>query len=86
MADAFSNRSDSVYAPARSAFVVTPSNTDLVTIPKALYVGTAGHVSLILIDNDVLVTFKNVAAGQILPVRPKRVLPATTAGDIVALA
>ena len=70
----------------RAAAVALSDSAVLADIPKALYIGTAGHLSVILAGDSVAVTFRNVAAGTILPVRAQKVmLTGTTAADIVAL-
>lgn len=73
--------------PARGAAAVTPNDTtDLPTYARALFIGTAGNISVIPVNNDdaAPVTLK-VAAG-VLPVQVRRVrATGTTAADIVAL-
>lgn len=88
MTDAFSRRADSAEAPSAHPFAVVPSNAaPLATIPKALYVGTGGTLVLRTTSGTADVTFKNLANGQILPVRAQFVrATGTTAADIVALA
>jgi hypothetical protein len=78
---------DQASAPAGYARAVTRSDTASITDqpPKALYVGTGGDLVAVFGD-DSTVTFKNVASGALLPIRPKRVnATGTTAADIVAL-
>ena len=72
--------------PAEDAGAVTPSDsTNLTSIARSLYVGTAGNVTLLTVGQNV-VTFSNVQAGSILPVRVIRVnATSTTATNIVAL-
>ena len=72
--------------PAEDAGAVTPSDsTNLTAIARSLYVGTAGNVTLLTVGQNV-VTFSNVQAGSILPVRVIRVnATSTTATNIVAL-
>jgi len=86
--DTFGNFTETVSAPSRRPFAVTPSDSvELTFIPKALYIGTGGTVILRGIDGGEDVTFKNVANGQILDVRAQFVrATGTTAADIVALA
>ena len=88
MSDPFASHADSVAAPARHAFAVTPHATNALNpIPKALFVGTGGDVVLRSIAGTADVTFRNVASGQVLDVRAKYVRAAgTTAADIVGLA
>mgnify|MGYP000423270161 CR=1 FL=1 len=74
-------------APAIGAAAVTPSDSaDLPRIARALYIGVSGNVSVICEDGGAAVTFSNLSAGQILPLRVKRVRStSTTATSIVAL-
>lgn len=86
MADQFSSTADQVSAPATRVLAVVPHDTNaLVDIPKALFVGTGGTVTLRgLSGGDVL--FKNLASGSILPVRAQYVrATGTTAADLLAL-
>lgn len=90
MADNFAAYADDVGSPARRAVAVAPSDTvDLGDIPKALYVGTAGNITMVGVAAPAGATgivWKNVPAGTILPFRPRRVMATgTTAADIVAL-
>lgn len=86
--DHFQLHGDAVASPSRAPFAVVPHDTDaLPTIPKALYVGTAGDLVLRGAGGTADVTFRNVAAGQVLDVRASHVrATGTTAGAIVALA
>ncbi len=76
-------------APADEAAAVTPSDT--VDIPlanvRALYVGTAGDVTVNMKLTGSTILFKAVPAGAWLPIRVTRVLSTGTgASNIVALA
>lgn len=73
--------------PAVEAVVATVGQnfTTSVKVARALYIGAAGDVTLIL-PNDDPVQFKNVIAGTILPVRCKQVSVASASpANIVAL-
>ena len=70
-------------APAADAAAVVPDDTTEQP-GKALYVGTGGDVEL-LTEAGSEVTFLNVPAGFILPVRFRRVLEGTDADDLVRL-
>ena len=75
-------------SPAVKAHAVTPTdNTDLTWGPcRALYIGTAGNVAVVLDNDTVAVTFVGCYAGQILPVMAKYVMATnTTASNIIAL-
>ncbi len=71
--------------PAYHAAAVTPSDTvDLTNATTALYIGTAGTLTVIMVGGE-QVSFGNVVAGY-LPIRVSRVLAAGTgATNIVAL-
>lgn len=78
MADKFVSGSDTVTAPARNVFVITPHATNEVSpLPKAIRADTAGTVTFQAFDSatDVTVT---MAAGEILPVRARYVRAAGT--------
>lgn len=85
MADKFDSNSDTLFAPARKLVAVTPSDTtDLTDLPKALWIGAPGNISLIAADDSAPVTVA-VEVG-VLPIRAKRVRETgTTATGIVAL-
>ena len=87
MADDFADWRSGLDSPAVHAVAVTPSNsTDLSTSARSLYVGTGGDVVLDTVGAETSVTFANVAAGTVLPVRVARVrATGTTASNIVAL-
>lgn len=88
MADRFDHQIDTLSLPARDAFAITPHATsEIDPLPKAIYVGTGGHITLRTAGATADVTFRNVASGQILDVRPRFIRVAgTTAADIVGLA
>ena len=86
MADQFATSADQVSAPATRVVAVAPHDSNaLADIPKALFVGTGGAVTLrATAGGDVV--FKNLASGSILPVRAQYVrATGTTAADILAL-
>lgn len=74
-------------SPAVNATAVTPSDVTVFDPPtKALYIGADGNVAVMLADDTAAVTFVGVVAGQILPLRAKKVMSTnTTASNIVAL-
>jgi len=88
MIDPFASSSDSLIAPAREAFPITPD--DAANIPratKAVYVGSGGNIVLRAVGSDADVVFRNVAAGSVLAVRLSAVrATGTTANDLIGLA
>jgi hypothetical protein len=70
-------------APATAGFAVTPNDSvDLTALPRALYVGTAGNLSVVL--GGATLTFVGVSG--FLPIRADRVrATGTTATDIIGL-
>lgn len=87
MADPYSSHAQALESPARSCFAVTPHDSNaLATTPRALYIGGSGNLVVILAGDSVAVTFSNVVAGTILPIRANIVKStSTTATGIVAL-
>jgi hypothetical protein len=88
MADRFDTQTDSLSQPARDAFAITPhASNEIDPLPKAIFVGTGGHITLRAADATTDVVFKNVASGQILDVRARYIrATGTTATDIIGLA
>jgi len=88
MADKYESSAQSVLSPSESAYRVMPSDSDaLPSIPKYLYVGEAGRVTLRSKDADTDVVFENVPAGGYIYVRASHVRSTgTTASAIVACA
>lgn len=84
--DKFSDYPTSLTAPAREAAAVVPSDSvDLPILPRALYVGQAGDVAVVMAGGQGAV-FQSVPAGTILPLRVRRVaLTGTTAAGLLAL-
>jgi hypothetical protein len=87
MSDGFENRADHVSAPATRCVAVTPHDSNVLSaIPKGLYVGTGGSLSIEAVGGGGAVTLANVASGSVIPVRVRIVrATGTTAADIVAL-
>jgi len=84
--DSFAGSGDSLVAPAKHAFPITPqANSDLPMAAKALYVGGAGDVVLRAVDSQEDVTFFNVASGTILPVRIRAIRDTSSASNFVGL-
>jgi hypothetical protein len=84
--DTFTQFTPGLAAPYSNAATVTPNDsTDLATVTRALFVGTAGNIVVTMLGGGSNVTLTPLA-GQTLPLRITRVLATgTTAGDIVAL-
>lgn len=87
MADNFSTYTSSLDSPARKAAAVTPHDTnELTDIPRAIYVGGAGNITMTLVGDSTAIAFNGATAGSILAVRPKLIKSTgTTATAIVAL-
>jgi hypothetical protein len=87
MTDSFSGVVDSVGAPARRAAAVVPSDSEaLAEVPKALFVGTGGSITMRGIGGSADQLWKNVPDGAVLPFRAQYIrATGTTAADILAL-
>lgn len=83
---------DGPLASASSAIAVTPNDvTEVVddngaTYPRALFIGGAGNLSVVMADQDTPVVFNGLQAGQTLDIQVKIVrATGTSATGIVAL-
>lgn len=78
---------DNPLGPASSLAAVTPSDADeLAAIPRALFVGTGGNITLRAADDSADVLLKNVPSGAVLDIQARYIrATGTTAADIVAL-
>jgi hypothetical protein len=84
--DQFPVQTDTMSSPARFGANVTKSDVVAIDpLPKAIYVGTGGDVAVRFTGGASDVTFKNVPAGTVLPIRPLYIRAASTASDFVAL-
>lgn len=72
--------------PAGSGEAITPHDSnDLTNVSRAIYVGGAGNMVVVMEDSTVL-TFMGVLVGMVYPIRARRVNATnTTATNLVAL-
>ncbi|MEG3181987.1 spike base protein, RCAP_Rcc01079 family [Sphingomonas sp. LT1P40] len=87
MSDQFQNHADQVSAPATRAVAVVPHDSNALSdIPKALFVGTGGNITMRGVNGTADSLWKNVPAGTVLPFRARYVrATGTTAADMLAL-
>lgn len=88
MTDEFQGTAQSALTPSENAFPVTPDDeSPLSSVPKYLYVGSGGSVTLRTLDAAADVVFENVPSGGYLYIRASHVrATGTTAAAIVACA
>ena len=86
MPDRFDSTATGLDAPASHGFAITPHDSnELAETTRALYVGTAGSVALVMASGAAL-SLVNVAGGTILPLRVRAVrATGTCAGALVGL-
>ena len=78
MADPFKNITRSYEMPSNQFFDIVPSDvTDLAIVPRAIYIGSSGALSVID-EFGTTVTFTNLFQGTFLPIRVSRVLATGT--------
>jgi hypothetical protein len=84
--DTQAQRGDAAELPAKRLRAITPHDTnELAFVPKALFVGVGGTISLIAQEDTAAVSL-TVLSGAIIPVRAKIVkTTGTTASGIVAM-
>jgi len=86
MVDRFEGRAEHVNASAARGFAITPSDAaDLFADTRAVYVGGAGNLAMVLISGDEI-TLQAIGAGSVLPIRARRIKSTgTTATHLVGL-
>ena len=86
MQDDFETYTTSLTSPARDADPITPDDgADLAAVTRAIYVGSGGALQVQMVSGQT-VTFENVLAGVVYPIRVARVMATgTTATGLVAL-
>jgi len=86
MADEFLGRDDKSWAPSHAPYALVPHDTnELPAIPKGIYVGTGGQVTLRGVEGAADVVYKNLADGSYINVRAQYVrATGTTATDLIA--
>jgi hypothetical protein len=84
--DRFKSLADAADAPSRAPYPVTPSDADpLPRVPRGLYVGTGGDVTLRGVDAIADVTYRNLPDASYIAVQAAFVrATGTTATSIVA--
>jgi hypothetical protein len=87
MTDLYQGVGDDLDGPASRLRAVTPSDSAPLPIAsKALYVGGAGSIAIIAVNDTAPVTLAGVPAGSVLRIRATQVMATnTTASGIVAL-
>lgn len=86
MSDPFDSFQDSAAGASRRPFAIVPNDaTALTLIPKGIYVGTGGDVTLRGVDSTADVTYKNLPDASYISVRAQYVrATGTTATDLIA--
>ena len=83
MPDLYAGHTSGLDSPAIRAFAITPNDSnDLAVSTRAIWTGAGGTIVAILEADSSSVTFTNVPAGQILPIRAKRVLATGTTASM----
>ncbi|AKM09228.1 spike base protein, RCAP_Rcc01079 family [Croceicoccus naphthovorans] len=84
--DRFESFQDSANSPSRAPFAIQPDdNASLPAIPKGIYVGSGGDVTLRGMDSDADVTYRNLPDASYIAVRASHVrATGTTATDLIA--
>lgn len=85
MADLYADRQVGVNGPCAFAAAVTKSDSTVLTTTRALFVGGAGNLSVVMAGDGATVVFTGVIAGTYLPIRVTKVLAATTATNITGV-
>ena len=85
MADLFDTHARGIMSPAPEGLVITPDDdTDLANIPRAIRVGGAGDLTVIMSGNGQSVLISGVLAGEWLIIRPSRIMSTGTTATNIA--
>lgn len=86
MADKFMNAADTASGPSRAPYPIVPHDTNpLPFVPKGIYIGTGGNVTLRGVDGATDVVYKNMPSASYIAVAASHVRAAgTTASDMIA--
>lgn len=86
MTDNFASETDTLASSARRPYAVSPDDsTPLALVPKGIYVGTGGDVTLRGVDATADVTYRNLPDASYIAVRASHVrATGTTAVDLIA--
>lgn len=84
--DSFATFTDSMVAPATAPYALTPSDTvPLPTVPRGIYVGSGGDVTLCGVGATADVTYRNLPDASYIAVRAAYVrATGTTAANLIA--
>jgi hypothetical protein len=84
--DRFSTMMDTLTSPSRRPFTIQPHDSEpLRIVPKGIYVGTGGDVTLRGIDGGEDVLYRNLPDASYISVRASHVrATGTTASDLIA--
>jgi hypothetical protein len=72
--------------PIMETAVVSPSDsTDIPDLPRAIWIGVGGDITLMAAGDTTSRLFKNVSSGTLLPIRARRIYSTgTTAQSLIA--
>ncbi len=83
MSGPFKNYITNISSQATKHYTITPSDTlDLPVRPRAIYVNAAGDA--VISDGITTITYTGLIVGQVLTMRPTRILATGTTASLVA--
>jgi hypothetical protein len=86
MADKFDKFYSTLESPASFAFEITPNNSPLDFVTRAIYVGGTGDLVVSFVsDPTTVITFENILGGGVYPFRISTVYANTTCNGVVGI-
>jgi hypothetical protein len=68
--------------PYRDAVSITPSDSTIIPVPRAVYVGGAGHLEVVMYGGTTVI-FKSVPAGTTLEIYVTKIKATNTTATLI---
>lgn len=70
--------------PARKAFAITPSDSAVIEgATRGVWVGGAGNLAVLMVNDSSAITFSGVPAGTLLPIQVQKVMSTNTTATLI---
>lgn len=77
------DRPEARSGPGRRAVAVTPADSDLTEATRAVWVGGAGNLAVLMVEDSTPVVFSGVPAGTLLPLQCSQIRSTSTTATLI---